>query len=426
MINSIYNNLPISYTNNKPTRYQARRKSELTSIYSHIINLSRKSPVYLLNLTDSSQDYALSVKKNAMNLNRVMNEIGEDPGRCFVDAKIAVSSNPDIVTAELVNDSTTSLPPSYDIQVKQLASTQINTGKEYTDDFHSLKSGNYRFTINIHDNLYEFQFNTSKQSTCKDNQLKLVNFINQSDIGIKASLISDSKKQSSKIQLESLDTGNDGNMIFTLEDQPTDNGNPGIVEFFELDNVTKEPLNSIFTLNGIQKESLSNSFCLNHSLNLSLKNTSNEVVSIYYTADKDKVLNGLDQIITSYNNLIELGHKHMDEHFKARKLINDLNSITSSYKNELESCGLNLNTNNELSIDQSLALQAADDGDLKKLLLNPMGFVPSVINKSIDMSINPMDYVDKTIVSYKNNAIPGFNNPYMTSMYSGMIFSSYC
>ena len=52
-------------------------------------------------------------------------------------------------------------------------------------------------------------------------------------------------------------------------------------------------------------------------------------------------------------------------------------------------------------------------------------FAKALYQKSDQVSLNPMEYVDKTIVAYKN---PGknFANPYITSAYSGMMFNSYC
>ena len=48
-----------------------------------------------------------------------------------------------------------------------------------------------------------------------------------------------------------------------------------------------------------------------------------------------------------------------------------------------------------------------------------------LLRKSSQISLNPMQYVDQTIVAYKN---PGHNfiNPYMSSAYSGMLFNGYC
>ena len=52
-------------------------------------------------------------------------------------------------------------------------------------------------------------------------------------------------------------------------------------------------------------------------------------------------------------------------------------------------------------------------------------FANSLMRKTNQISLNPMQYVNKTIVAYKN---PGrnFATPYITSAYSGMMFNSYC
>ena len=52
-------------------------------------------------------------------------------------------------------------------------------------------------------------------------------------------------------------------------------------------------------------------------------------------------------------------------------------------------------------------------------------FSGALLRKSNQVSLNPMEYVDKKIVAYKN---PGktFVSPYNTSAYSGMLFNGYC
>jgi flagellar hook-associated protein 2 len=104
----------------------------------------------------------------------------------------------------------------------------------------------------------------------------------------------------------------------------------------------------------------------------------------------------------------------------------EVSSIVNDYKNEFESCGLNINSNNEINLEESLILQAANDGDLQKIFSTSLGFIPSILNKSNEIMLNPMKYLDKTIVYYKDVTKPGVSNPYMTSIYSGMIFNSYC
>lgn len=427
MINTTYNYLPVSLPNNKTVKYHSHKKSELRSIYNHIINLSRKSPIYILNMTNTNRYYALAIKQNAMELNEVMQQMEDDTKNSLLDSKVAISSDPDILNAHLVTSSITDLPSPLILKVRQLATPQVNLGKEFSYDTKSLKPGAYRFAINIKDNSYEFQYNALVNSTSKDNQLKLVDFMNQANIGITASFETSPKGEAGRIRLESTETGTDGNLIFTLEDRQSDSlSRIGIVDTFQLNTLTNIPKNAVFILNGEEQSSMSNSFCLNKSLNITLKSTSEYPVHIDYTAKKDDVLGEINRIVEGYNDMIHLGNEFSKDQLGARKLIYDLNHLARNYKSELESCGLNLLDNNELSVDESLVLQAADDGDLKKLLSNSLGFVSSVIHKTSDITINPMQYLDKTIVYYKNHSKQVFSNPYMTSIYSGMIFNSYC
>ena len=68
------------------------------------------------------------------------------------------------------------------------------------------------------------------------------------------------------------------------------------------------------------------------------------------------------------------------------------------------------------------ALRANSSDETMRAVKN---FAGSLLRKTNQISINPMEYVDKTVVAYKN---PGksFASPYNTSQYSGMIFSGYC
>ena len=54
-----------------------------------------------------------------------------------------------------------------------------------------------------------------------------------------------------------------------------------------------------------------------------------------------------------------------------------------------------------------------------------MDFTHSLVRKSDQISLDPMNYVNNIVVAYKN---PGknFATPYITSAYSGMMFNSYC
>ena len=100
--------------------------------------------------------------------------------------------------------------------------------------------------------------------------------------------------------------------------------------------------------------------------------------------------------------------------------------ITANYLNEFANFGLTQQKDGTLSMDRTVFSDAALSGDAQNLLSSIRNFTTSTLNKANDVSLNPMNYVDRTIVAYKNPNGPNFASPYITSAYSGMLFNSYC
>ena len=78
-----------------------------------------------------------------------------------------------------------------------------------------------------------------------------------------------------------------------------------------------------------------------------------------------------------------------------------------------------------ISIDDELLTEtvSSDDFDQKLSVLNDF---KNLLNmKANNASLDPMKYVEKVLVTYKN---PGktFVTPYITSIYSGMMMDEYC
>ena len=53
-------------------------------------------------------------------------------------------------------------------------------------------------------------------------------------------------------------------------------------------------------------------------------------------------------------------------------------------------------------------------------------FADSLIDKTKDIAVDPMKYVDRPVVNYKNPDSRDYTSPYITSEYSGMMFNNYC
>ena len=127
-----------------------------------------------------------------------------------------------------------------------------------------------------------------------------------------------------------------------------------------------------------------------------------------------------------YNNFIKAASTYLDTQARSKALIREMRSIAGSYSSEMESLGLNVTPEGTISVDSDLLKQTAqqtrDSGQTFDYLKD---FTQSLLRKSDEVSLNPMEYVEKTIVAYKN---PGHNyvSPYTTSNYSGMMFNFYC
>ncbi len=102
-----------------------------------------------------------------------------------------------------------------------------------------------------------------------------------------------------------------------------------------------------------------------------------------------------------------------------------MSSVARVYAKGLTQAGLNLNLDGTLEVDSDVLRQKAMGDDARDAFSSMKGFTNSILRKSNQVALNPMNYVNNVIVAYKN---PGknFASPYITSAYSGMMFNSYC
>mgnify|MGYP006989190234 FL=1 len=87
---------------------------------------------------------------------------------------------------------------------------------------------------------------------------------------------------------------------------------------------------------------------------------------------------------------------------------------------------MTLEPDDTLALDHDLLRETAmQSQDIMETFGSLKSLSGMLIRKSNEISLNPMNYVQKTVVAYKN---PGhtFVSPYNTSAYSGMMFNSYC
>ena len=107
------------------------------------------------------------------------------------------------------------------------------------------------------------------------------------------------------------------------------------------------------------------------------------------------------------------------------RLRGEFSGVASLYKEQLHTIGLEVQDDGHINIDEDALSAATEDDDIKDRFQVVRDMTQQLYRKTNQISLNPMKYVNKTVVAYKN---PGHNfaNPYVTSNYSGMMFNYYC
>lgn len=429
-LSSVYNFYMTTYAPKSSTPYDSHKKSELRGVYNSIVKLNKESPLFILDTSKDSREFAVSMKENARELRNTIASLGGLDEEELLNKKVAYSSNPDIATADFIGSVQESDElPTYNIEVNRLAAPQINSGKYLPDDEPvALPPDTYSFDINIDDLNYEFQFSIKPTDTNRDVQERLARLVTNSNIGIKAQVVS-GEDNTSYLRMESNSTGqkNGSPYIFRVSDHRTSKTS-GTVEYFGLDHVSTQAVNASYSVDGEEYISDSNRFTLDRVYEVELKGVSSEegeTASIGIKTDVESLTENINALVRGFNSFLHAVAKYTDNQPKSNQLFNEMSGVAKVYARELTSVGLNLNLDGTLEVDNETLRENAMREDAADALSPLKSFTNAVLRKSNQVSLNPMSYVNNIIVAYKN---PGknFASPYITSAYSGMMFNSYC
>lgn len=425
-LSNIYSNVLTSYAP-KSSRYDSHKRDELKSVYKSIVKQNEDAPLFLMDESGESQKFAVNLKEDARELKNAISSLTSDHSSSVLDKKIASSSNEDLVEAKYIGpDDTIDDAPSFDISVEELASNQVNIGAFLPNDEMGLEPGNYSFDININDTDYEFQFSVEDNDKNADIEGRIARLISHANIGLTASVISG--EDNSALRIESTSTGIRGKdgLNFIVSDDNTSR-KKGAVEYFGINHVAHEPSNAAFSINGKEHSAFSNNFTVDKSFELNLKGATegDEPVHIGLKTDLDALTENINNLAGAYNDFIRRAAEYTQNYGKSGRFMHEMSNLAGSYANSLDAVGLALREDGTLAVDSKLLQASASEADPKESLSAIQRFTNALTRKSNEISLNPMKYANQVVVAYKN---PGknFPNPYVTSMYSGMLFSSYC
>ena len=442
MISSVYSYYLAQYGHKTNSKYDTHTKAQLKNTYGRVLKSNSQTPTYKTDMSEAAQKYAIDLKENARELSNIANELSGSDGHGMVFKKSAVSSNPQSVTAEYIGDSTSPDSSSFEIDVKQLATSQINTGNFLQPNNRAVESGDYSFDLNINNLTYEFQFTVDEEESNSDIQNKLARLINRSNIGLAANVNEDSLGNTA-LSIVSDMTGISGikPTIFNISpnndiqtnnpdfvqgfDEPTMKNNTNFINAFGLDRVSQYPSNAIFSINGEERSSASNDITINKAFAINFNSTTEEPVTISLREDTDSITESIGELVSGYNRLFSIAADKENDKFEGNaKLKKEFSRIMKAYKPQLERNGLTVSDKGSLEVNKVVIQKAASDGTLSDVFNALDSFKKSIQRKADDISINPMNYVNNKIVAYKNPHKP-VNDPYNLSAYSGMMFNGY-
>lgn len=425
MISSVYSYYLSQYGNKSNSKYDSHTRTQLKNTYSKVVKINSQTPVYKLDLSTAAQKYAIDLKEHARALENITEDLSDGADGTMTFKKSAVSSNASAVNASYITDfGAASNDESFDINVKQLACSQLNTGNYLQPRSKHIKPGEYSFDLSINDVIYEFQFKVDNSETTNNIQNKIARLINRSNIGLTANIKEDSLGNTA-INIESESTGINETTPVIFSIKSDDANNQPLIDTLGLDRVTQYPANAIFDVDGDERSSMSNSITINKAYDVKLSKVTEEPVTISLKADADSIVESLNELVAGYNNLISVTNDENNNHFQGtEKLQNEIASIARSYKKQLADSGLSLNKDGTISADKEVIINADNKDALSHIYESLNSFKNSIKEKAENIALNPMDYVNNKIIAYKN-PLRSFPDPYNLSAYTGMMFNGY-
>lgn len=432
-IDTIYNYYLSTYGGNTVTRYDTHKKSELRSVYNNMVKVNKEAPLYKILGVQSGDvsKFAIDIKESAMNLSKAAAALSGENNilEGSFKKKVATSSSPEEVSVTYVGKDAgeEELNSSFLLEVQSLAKTQVNMGNYLDSNGHDIAPGLYSFDFENTSTAYEFQYGVSEGDTNLDVQQKLARLVNTANVGAVASIDTDEEGRSSLI-IQSKETGLSETEEFLFRIIPSmDFNSQAAMKTLGIDYIARQAQNSSFLLNGNEHASLSNTFTINREFEVTLNGVSEEgkPAQIGFENDLDAIADNVGTLVESYNQAIATAEKYNNSSQHNMKLLHDITSVSRTFQSELESIGLMVQENGSIVIDRGIFDDAVNNDDHTAVFGKLTSFKNALAANASRISINPINYMNKVVVAYKNPG-RGFNTPYATSMYAGMMLDRYC
>ncbi|MGN0485419.1 MAG: flagellar filament capping protein FliD [Lachnospiraceae bacterium] len=427
-IQSAYTNLLQTYGRQINSRYDVHRNSELRNVCHSIIKLNTDAPVYKLRDQNSARSFAVAIKAHAHEIQNVIASFSdaEDGIQQTFQRKVAVSSQPEIADVSYIGDAQPEASDFF-LEIRQLATPQVNTGKFLLPDRRNFPPGDYSFGLETTSNFYEFQFFIEQSDKNPDVINNLSSLINQAKIGVTANVLTDEKERVAlQISSDAVGCPSDQKPRFII--QPTNSpASEHVVVTLGIDQMNDPATNAVYSVDGTIYTSQSNTCNVGSDFELILHQTTNEQspVHIGFKPDSDAIFDHISILTDCYNQMLQTVSENLPPGRSNSALLQSMRGIAQKRQKVFHSFGLSVESNGEIRSDKTMLIQTIEQGNLKELYQTLTDFAKELSKKANTVSLDPVRYLDNIIILYKN---PGHNlaPTYLTSLYAGLFYDQIC
>lgn len=418
---NVYNYYLSTYANNanRNSRYDNQKKSELRDHYNRVVKSNKESPLYKVKMaSDDVTKFAIDLKENARAAQSLISSLSTsgDSIESLYNKKFATSSNEGAVHVEYIGDDDDSSTSDFEIGVRSLATPQVNTGNFMDSNGRSFETGTYSFDLDTPSNSYEFQFNVMDGDTNLNVQNRIARLFNTSDVSLSATVLPGGGGTSA-LSITSKQTGLSDNEEYLFKISSDTSWRE--IEMLGISEITFPATNSSFTLNGKERTSLSNTFTINDAFEITIKSTTTSDARIGFKSSTEAVVDSVESMVGTYNNFLEIGRRYSDIGGN-NQLTRELTAVYHSFGTQLSEAGIVSDEDGTLSVDRAKLSDSLSGEDTSSSFEALNAFKNALERQSLKTAVNPMDYVDKITVAYKNPSRT-FGTPYANSRYAGLL-----
>jgi len=272
-----------------------------------------------------------------------------------------VSSDSDVMTVSFTGSNLSNVN-DMSVNVDQIAMGQLNEGNRMqSNGLYSGDRGTNRFTVETGGKTTQLSINVAAGDSNRDVQQKMATAINNAGIGLKATVETDSKTNSSMLRIESANVGTAEKNAVSIRDVT---GNA--VAQTGANQVSRERQDAIYRVNGGEaRVSQSNTVNLGNGVSATFKAASDKEVSITRGNDISIIRGVVESLVRSYNNLFSAAAENVNDP-RAQGLASRLMNVTGAFSRSLQDLGIGFDSTGKMTIDSARFNQAMDSGRVEQ------------------------------------------------------------